>query len=136
MTVIYLVWGITAGLCAATLYLYFIKRTCGGFVKALTDNGCIGAESAKSCEEMGIKAPNGYLKKQLGEGGGMSKMVKADAEGKYYIPEEYATLAGKKYRAESLPLIGVIGLLAVIIAVGAAASYLLPGILDSLGELF
>lgn len=136
MTVTYLVWGITAGLCAATLYLYFIKRTCGSFVKALTDNGCFGAENAKSCEELGVKEPGGYLEKQLGQNGGMSKMVKADAEGKYYIPEEYSSLAGKKYRAETLPLAGVIGLLLLIIAVGAAVSYLLPGILDSLGELF
>ena len=136
MTVTYLVWGITAGLCAATLYLYFIKRTCGSFVKALTDNGCFGAENAKSCEELGVKEPGGYLEKQLGQNGGMSRMVKADAEGKYYIPEEYASLAGKKYRAETLPLAGVIGLLLLIIAVGAAVSYLLPGILDSLGELF
>ena len=136
MTVTYLVWGITAGLCAATLYLYFIKRTCGDFVKALTDNGCIGEQNAKSCEELGIKKLNRYLEKQLGENGGMSKMVKKDAQNKYYVPAEYETLAGKKYRAENLPLIGVIGLLAVIIAVGAAASFLLPGILDSLGELF
>jgi hypothetical protein len=136
MTVTYLVWGITAGLCAATLYLYFIKRTCGSFIKALTDNGCFGAENAKSCEELGIKTPDGYLKKQLEQNGGMSKMVKADENGKYYIPEEYSSLAGKKYRAETIPFIGVLGLIVLIILVGAVASYLLPGILDSLGELF
>ncbi len=136
MNVTYLVWGITAGLCVATLYLYFIKRTCGGFVKALTDNGCIGAENAKSCDELGIKEPNAYLKKQLSENGGMSSMIKTDADGKYYIREEYSSLAAKKYRAESTPLIAVIGLVIVIIIVGAVASYLMPGILDSLGELF
>lgn len=136
MNVTYLVWGITAGLCVGTLYLYFIKRTCGSFVKALADNGCIGAENAKSCEEMGINSPSGYLAKQLGSNGGMSRMIKTDADGKYYIPAEYSSLAVKKYRAESAPLIAVIGLVIVIIIVGAVASYLMPGILDSLGELF
>ena len=82
------------------------------------------------------KAPDGYLKKQLGQNGGMSKMVKADENGKYYIPEEYSSLVGKKYRAETIPFIDVLGLIVLIILVGAVASYLLPGILDSLGELF
>ena len=136
MTLTYVIWGITAGLCAGAVYMFFIKKICGGFVSVLIGNGCIGAENAKSCEELGINEPNAYLKKQLGENGGMSKMVKTTADGKYFIPKEYETLAGKKYRAEKMPVILLIGLLLLIVATGALASYLVPIIVDSVGELF
>lgn len=136
MTVTYVVWGITAGMCIAVIYFYFVKKICGGFVKALTDNGCVGAENAKSAQELGIKAPSGYLKKQLGENGGMSNMIKTDDDGKYYIPEDKILMAGKKYRSEALPFIAVLGLALLIAAVGGIAGYLAPNILDAVGELF
>lgn len=136
MTITYVVWGITAGMCIAVIYLYFIKKICGGFVKTLTDNGCVGAENAKNPQELGIKAPSGYLKKQLAENGGMSNIIKTADGGKYYIPEDKILLAGKKYRSESLPLVAVLGLALLIAAVGGIAGYLAPTILDAAGELF
>ena len=48
MTVTYVIWGITAGMCVAAIYFYFIKKACGGFIKALTENGCVGEENAKN----------------------------------------------------------------------------------------
>ncbi len=136
MTVTYIVWGITAGMCVAAIYFYFIKKMCGGFIKALTDNGCVGEENAKTTDEMGIKPTNGYLKKQLAENGGMHSMVKTTADGKYYIPEEKVLMAGKKYRSESLPFAAVLCLVFLIAAVGGIAGYLAPTILDAVGELF
>lgn len=136
MTLTHFIWGLTAGICIAAVYLYVIKKICGGFVKALNDNGCIGQENAKSCEEMGINPPNAFLKKQLGENGGMSTMVNTVEGDKYFIPEEKLTMANKKYRYESSNIFMLIGLLAVIIAAGAVASILVPTIIDSIGELF
>ena len=132
----YAIWGITAGICVATVYLYFIKKICGDFFKALTENQCIGEENAKSAEELGIKQPSGYLEKQLSPKGGMYSMVKTTADKKYYIPEEKVLMAGKKYRAEQLPFIAVIGIVIVVIAIGALAAHFAPIITDSLGELF
>lgn len=136
MILTYVIWGITIGMCIAAVYLYFIKKICGGFVSVLTSNDCIGEENAKSCDEMGIDKPGTYLKKQLGENGGMSKMVKTTAENKYYIPEEYVTLANKKYRNETIPVVALVGLIVLILATGALASYLAPIIVDNVGELF
>lgn len=136
MTLTYVIWGLTIGMCVAAVYLYFVKKVCGGFVSALTANNCVGEKNAKSCGEMGIKEPSAYLKKQLSENGGMSRMVKTTAENKYYIPEEYVTLAGKKYRKETIPVIALIGLIVLILAAGALASYLAPIIVDSVGEIF
>ncbi len=136
MILTYVIWGITIGMCIAAVYLYFIKKICGGFVSVLTSNDCIGEENAKSCDEMGIDKPGTYLKKQLGENGGMSKMVKTTAESKYYIPEEYVTLANKKYRNETIPVVALVGLIVLILATGALASYLAPIIVDNVGELF
>lgn len=136
MSLTYIIWGITAGMCVATVYLYFIKRVCGGFVQTLTSQDCIGESNAKSCAELGIKEPSAYLKKQLGENGGMSGMVKTTAGNKYYIPEESVSLANKKYRAEKLPLWALIGLVLIIVAAGALAAYLIPTIVDSAGDLF
>ena len=54
----------------------------------------------------------------------------------FYIPEEKVLMAGKKYRAEQLPFIAVIGIVIVVIAIGALAAHFAPIITDSLGELF
>lgn len=136
MTVTYVIWGITAGMCVAAVYFYFIKKACGGFIKALTDNGCVGEENAKNADEMGISPISGYIKKQISENGGMHTMVKTTADGKYYIPEERVLMANKKYRNETLPFAAVLALVLLIAAVGGVVGYYAPTILDAAGDLF
>ncbi len=132
----YIIIGMAAGLCVAAVYLFIVRRLNGSFVKALMENECIGEENAKSFEQLGIKKPSSYIKKQLGENGGMSKMIKTTQEGKIYIDEEHALFVQKKYPADNTSLLGLLGIIAVILIAGAAAVVFVPSIIDSVGELF
>lgn len=48
-----ILWGITIGVMVAAFLSVYNKRYIGGFVRAMISDGCIGAENAKTLDELG-----------------------------------------------------------------------------------
>ena len=101
-----IILAICAGVILAALYNFYIRRVPGGVVRLLLSRGALSPETALSAEELGLLDKPVSLWELLrgvslrhivcavSEDGGEEGDGEADAQTRFYIPEE------KKYRAE------------------------------------
>ncbi len=132
----YIIWGITAGLCAGAVYIFCVKRVCGGFLEKMIAAGCLSEDTALSAADISGKGKTpALMKTALKDGSGFRRMISATGDGRFYIAEDAVPLARKKYGdATSVPVL--IGLVALIILFGFAASLLIPELINMVGDVF
>ena len=127
-------WAFMIGVSLAALYVFFVRKTLGGFVQKLLSNNAFTPETALSMEELGQK-PTFLLRRSLAHNGDFSQTVLCE-NGKYYIPEDRVQKAESKYKNNTG---GVVILLLAIVLFAIATLicvYLFPQLVESFTGLF
>ena len=129
-----ILWAFMIGVTLAAVYVFFVRRVLGGFVKKLLDHNAFTPETAVTLEEVGQK-PGFLLMRSLRRGTDFSGTV-AECEGRYYIPRENLEKAENKYKNSTGGVAVLLVSIAVFAAVTALCIYAFPQLLEMVKNLF
>ena len=159
LTFKWLILGVYFGLVIASLVMFYNKNVLGALIRRLDEVGALGAESAKTLDELGF-SKNIFIKLSLKRGNTLRKLVAiAPAEGeacerdltlflasvegikysvdteRFYLPQSKRDVAVGRFRRKgsgwlSVVLMTVVGLVAVIAIMKLAPS--VAGIIEAL----
>lgn len=108
-----ILWCIFAAVLLCGAYLIYRRATVGKALRLLTEKGCFSEESAKTCEELGLKNASSLMADAH-----LVKRLEGE-QTRYYIPEElkkkaeYMQKAGKAKWWQAL--LGILGLYLVLV---------------------
>ena len=130
----FVLWAFMIGVSVAALYVFFVRKKLGGFVRKLLQNNAFTPESALSMEELGEK-PSFFLRRTLRIGSVFSRTVLCEND-RYYIPEECVQKAESKYKANTGGVVILLVAIALFAIVTLVCVYVFPALAQSIVGLF